>query len=48
MSYKIMGRYKNRPVEEIDTAETHKEAQYLLGEYVMAFGSDWQIWIESE
>ena len=46
--YKIMAKFKSG-VEEIDTAETEKEAEYLLGEYQMAFGlSSLSIWIEGE
>lgn len=43
--YKIMGKYKGR-IEEIDTADDHKEAEFLLGEYRMAFGPDWTLWVQ--
>lgn len=35
-------------VEEIDTAETREEADYLLGEYRLAFGNDFTIWTEEK
>jgi len=35
-------------VEEIDTAETREEAEFLLGEYQLAFGEDWKIWTEDQ
>lgn len=44
--YKIMGRYKGGEPEEIDIAETNAEAEYLLNEYVLAFGRGWELWIK--
>ena len=44
MMYKIMGRYEGS-TEEIDTAATKHEAEYLLGEYALAFGPAWALWI---
>ena len=42
-----MAKWNNNNVEEIDTADTKEEAEYLLGEYKMAFGlSCSRIWIE--
>ncbi len=46
--YKIMGSYKGRNAEVLDTASTPQEAQYLKGEYIMAYGQDFKIWIEDE
>jgi len=46
MEFKIIGKYKSLPVEEIDKAETRKEANYLLQEYRLAFGKDWQLHIK--
>jgi hypothetical protein len=43
--YKIMETYSSGQTEEIDTADTREEAEFLLGEYRMAFGSDWKLWI---
>lgn len=43
--YKIMGKYQGREAEEIDSANTMKDAQYLLQEYLMAFGPGWRLWI---
>jgi hypothetical protein len=48
MSIRIMGKYEGLAPEEIDTAETQEEAQTLLDEYKMAYGSEWQLWIEDE
>ena len=46
--YKIMAKFKSG-VEEIDTAESPKEAEYLLEEYKIAFGfSSLSIWIEEQ
>jgi hypothetical protein len=42
--YRIMGSYQGR-TEEIDTAETRKEANRLAAEYRMAFGAGWSIWV---
>jgi hypothetical protein len=43
--YKIMGKYDNHDVEELDSADTKQEAEYLVGEYRLAFGTGWEIWI---
>ena len=43
--YKIRGMYRGH-TEEIDTAETASEADYLAAEYRTAFGSKWSVWIE--
>ena len=41
----IWGRYvPNDTVEKIDQASSQKDADYLAGEYRMAFGRDWKIW----
>lgn len=42
--FKIMGRYMGR-TEEIDNAATKRDAEYLLREYRLAFGSAWTLWI---
>jgi hypothetical protein len=34
--------------EEVDTAETRHEADYMLGEYRLAFGPGWVLWIEGD
>lgn len=39
----IWGKYKNNPPEVIDRA-TKKQAEYLVGEYRIAFGKDWIVW----
>jgi len=43
--FKIIGKYKNNKPEEIDEAETSQEANYLVGEYRLAFGFEWSIWV---
>jgi len=43
--YVIMGKYNHR-VEEIDTAESRKEARFLLSEYRLAFGMNWELWVK--
>lgn len=45
MVFVIKGKYKNFETEEIDTAETKKEAEYLLKEYKMAYGTDYSLYI---
>lgn len=42
---RIMGRYNGGKAEEIDTAMSSKEAEYLAAEYRLAFGRGWSIWI---
>lgn len=44
-NYKIMGKSRYG-IEKLDEAETEKEANYLKDEYVLAYGSGWEIWIE--
>jgi hypothetical protein len=44
--YKIIGEYKDNEPEEIDTADDYRDALYLKGEYQMAFGPEWVIYIE--
>ena len=46
MSYVIYTSYKGRSKEETDTADTRKEAEFLVGEYRMAFGSTFTVWYE--
>ena len=36
------------PAEKLDTTKDKQEANYLLGEYRLAFGKDWKIWMEIE
>lgn len=43
--YKVIGEYKgNREI--LDETDSIIEAEYLVGEYIMAFGSKWAIWFE--
>lgn len=46
VEFKIMGKAKGIPTEEIDSAETRESAKYLLQEYQMAFGMGWMLWIK--
>ena len=47
-TFKIVGTYKGQ-VEDIETdIESIGEAECLLVEYTMAFGSDWNLSIEKE
>lgn len=40
--YEIIGRYQGES-EVIDTADTKQEAEYLVGEYRLAYGAGWSI-----
>jgi len=39
----IWGKYKGK-IEKLDTAKNQREANFLVQEYRMAFGSVWKIW----
>lgn len=43
--YIIMGTYRGR-TEKIDQFCTRREAEYCLGEYRLAFGPEWKLWIK--
>jgi hypothetical protein len=43
--FKILGKYRGQ-TEEIDTADTLREAEYLVAEYQMAYGVSWVVWYE--
>lgn len=43
--YNIVGEYRGNQ-EILDEAETDYDAEYLVAEYSMAFGSEWAIWKE--
>ncbi len=45
--YRIMGNYRNK-TEEIDHAFSKKKAIYLQNEYQIAFGYQWNVWVEDE
>lgn len=45
MSWAIKGKYRGR-TELIDSSETYNEALALVGEYQLAFGPEWSIWVE--
>jgi hypothetical protein len=48
----IWGRYRGNRPEVIDRASNERQANYLLGEYMMAYGAcpgqhahkDWKLW----
>lgn len=44
--YYIMGYYRGQKEEEIDSFETNEEAEKMLLEYQIAYGSDFTLWIE--
>ena len=46
--FKIMGKYKGGSWEEIDTADTKQDAEYLLQEYRIAYGGEWRLKITKE
>jgi hypothetical protein len=43
--FRIMGSYHGTGAEEIDTANDRATADYLLGEYRLAYGAGWSLWI---
>ena len=45
--YKIIGTYRGN-TEVVDEADTEEEAEYMLGEYSMAFGPDWALSISKD
>jgi hypothetical protein len=42
--YVVMGQLGSRAPERLDTADNEHNAEYLVGEYKMAFGPKWKIW----
>lgn len=42
--FEIIGKYRGKS-EVVDSAETEKEANYLAGEYRMAYGAQWSVTI---
>ena len=48
MGFKITGRYRNNDYEDLDTADTKEDAEFLKAEYKMAFGSEWLIKVEAD
>lgn len=40
--YVVTGTYNGR-TEDVDYAETWQEAEYLRGEYQLAFGREWRV-----
>lgn len=43
MKYEILGKYGYHDWEVIDEAENVTDANYLVQEYAMAYGSEWRI-----
>lgn len=44
--YQIIGIYKDKEPEVIDTAYSRDDAWYLLTEYQMSFGDEWEMRIK--
>ena len=44
MAINIWGKYENNQPEKIDMATNKQEANYLVNEYIIAFGKGWIIW----
>ena len=44
--FKIVGMYQDNDSEVLDETEEFDEATELQMEYQMAYGADWEIWIE--
>lgn len=47
MKYAIIAARRGGEVEVIDECEERGEADTLCGEYQIAFGPDWAIWVEA-
>jgi hypothetical protein len=47
VKYVIWGQYRLDDPEEIDSAETKEDADYLRKEYKLAFGSEWRIYVKT-
>ena len=43
--YEIIGTYRGES-EVVDTAKDRQEAEYLRGEYQLAFGNEWVVKIK--
>jgi hypothetical protein len=46
-TYRIMGRYEGLCAEELDSCDSREEAERLRGEYIVAFGNAWVVWVET-
>ena len=46
MTFQIVGCYDGME-EELDTADTKREAERLAREYLMAFRDGWAIWVQA-
>lgn len=44
MVHRIWGKYQGR-TEKIDEFTSKKEAERCLGEYQMAYGVNWKLWL---
>jgi len=44
MTISIWGQLPGKAAEVIDRASSLQEAQYLAGEYQLAFGRQWRVW----
>lgn len=45
--YIIYGKYKGKK-EKVDEAKDKQEAAYLVHEYQLAFGREWNVWAEKK
>jgi hypothetical protein len=43
-SISIWGRHHGR-TEKVDSATNQRDAAYLVGEYQMAYGREWTVWM---
>ena len=48
MTYYVKGRYKDFDWELIDTAADRDEGEYLLREYMMSYGRDWELILDPD
>lgn len=46
--YKVRGKYKGHPWEDIDEFDTLEEAIAMRNEYRIAFGPDWMIRVKED
>lgn len=44
--YRIMASYKGGTPECVDECDDEREANRLVGEYRMAYGPDFRVWVE--
>ena len=47
MKYEVIGKYKSSPSEVVDEADTMEDAEYMLNEYRISYGSTWKLHIKT-